>query len=368
MNTNTTGSRSTMGPMIIIGALFFIFGFVTWLNGPLITYAKLAFNLDTYAKAFMVTTAFYMAYFFLALPSSWILQKTGMKKGMALGLFVMAIGTFLFGTYATARNYNVSLIGLFVIGSGLSLLQTASNPYISILGPIHTASRRISIMGICNKVAGIISPIVLSLLVFKGINKLDETVANAGSYEEKELILNNFASSVYIPYMVMAVILVLLSLLILKSTLPEIKASEVNAEPVGKSMAKKKTSVLQFPHLVLGAICLFIYVGVEVIAGDAIGTYAQGFGIPAEKTTFYTSFTLGGMLVGYLIGLATIPKIMTQEQSLKISAYLGILFSFCAFFTTGYVSVMFVAFLGLANALMWPLMDLVNSRKKVPQS
>lgn len=340
--------------MFLIGILFFIFGFVTWLNGPLITFVKLAFNLDTDAKAFWVTTAFYMAYFFLALPASWILEKTGMKKGMALGLLVMAIGTYMFGTYATARNYPVSLTGLFVIGSGLSLLQTASNPYISILGPIESAARRISIMGICNKVAGILSPVFLSYFVFKGIKNLEGTVDAAASAAEKDAILNEFAAKVYLPYMIMAIVLALLAIFVLKSALPEIKASEVNAEPVGESSAKKKKSILQFPHLLLGAFCLFVYVGVEVMAGDAIGTYAQGFDIPAERTTFYTSFTLAAMLVGYVIGLFTIPKRMSQETGLKISALLGVLFSIAAFFTSGYVSVMFVALLGLANALMWP--------------
>ena len=144
--------NSNRSAIVIIGILFFVFGFVTCLNGPLITYVKLAFGLDTDSKAFLVTTAFYMAYFFLALPSSWILEKTGMKKGMALGLLVMALGTFVFGQFATHRNYPASLAGLFIIGSGLSLLQTASNPYVSILGPIESAAQRISIMGICNKV------------------------------------------------------------------------------------------------------------------------------------------------------------------------------------------------------------------------
>ncbi|WP_257666194.1 sugar MFS transporter [Parapedobacter tibetensis] len=355
MNVNPATPKSTVGPMIIIGTLFFIFGFVTWLNGPLITFVKLAFNLDTFAKAFMVTTAFYMAYFFLALPSSWILERTGMKKGMALGLFVMAIGTFIFGTYATQRNYNISLVGLFVIGSGLSLLQTASNPYISILGPIETAARRISIMGICNKLAGILSPIVISALVFQGVGDLETRVAEASSYEVQEGILNEFAAKIYMPYMVMAVILVLLAIWVAKSTLPDINASEVNAEPVGKAVgAKEKTSILQFPHLLLGALCIFLYVGVEVMAGDAIGAYAQGFNIPAAETTIYTSFTLGAMLVGYVIGLFTIPKIITQGQALKISAILGIVFTAGAYFTTGYTSVVFVALLGLANALIWP--------------
>src|SRR5690606_21007672 len=206
----------------------FIFGFVTWLNGPLITFVKLAFNLDTYAKAFMVTTAFYMAYFFLALPSSWILERTGMKKGMALGLFVMAIGTFIFGTFATPRNYNISMVGMFIIGSGLSLLQTASNPYISIIAPIESAAQRISMMGICNKIAGILSPIVLGALVLEGIDELEKMVKDAPTFEAKELILNEFAAKIYMPYMIMAIVLTLLAVWIIKSPLPEIKASEVN--------------------------------------------------------------------------------------------------------------------------------------------
>lgn len=346
--------KSYRGPMIIIGILFFVFGFVTWINGPLITFVKLAFGLDTDSKAFLVTTAFYLAYFFLALPSSWILEKTGMKKGMALGLFVMAIGTFLFGTFATQRDYTLSLIGLFVIGSGLSLLQTASNPYISILGPIESAAKRISIMGICNKVAGILSPIILSALVLTDIDKLEELVAAASDEATKNSILTEFAAKIYAPYMVMAVILVALAYWIIKSTLPEIKSSEANEAPPESSLSKMKTSVLQFPHLLLGALCLFLYVGVEVLAGDAIGTYGNSFNLPADETKYFTSFTLAAMLVGYVIGLATIPKIITQQKALKISAILGVLFSVAAYFTTGYTSVLFVAALGLANALMWP--------------
>src|SRR4029079_5334699 len=172
--------------MAIIAFLFFIFGFVTWINGPLIFYVKLAFRLDTDSKAFLVTTAFYMAYFFLALPSSWILERTGMKKGMAIGLLAMAVGTFLFGQFATHRNYPASLTGLFIIGSGLSLLQTASNPYVSIIGPIESAAQRIRIVGICNKVAGIISPIILSLVVLKGINQLEDKVKSAPDLVTKE--------------------------------------------------------------------------------------------------------------------------------------------------------------------------------------
>jgi glucose/galactose transporter len=351
MNTN---QKSQTTAMIIIGVLFFIFGFVTWINGPLITFVKLAFSLDTDSKAFLVTTAFYLAYFFLALPSSWILEKTGMKKGMAFGLLVMAIGTFIFGTFATQRNYTISLVGLFIIGSGLSLLQTASNPYISILGPIESAAKRISFMGICNKIAGILSPIILSAFVLQGIDKLEESVSQAASEQSKEMILSNFAAKIYAPYMVMAGILVITAFWILKSGLPELKASEANEIPADNALSKSKTSVLQFPHLVLGALCIFLYVGAEVMAGDAIGTYGNGFDIPADQTKYFTSLTLVGMLIGYVVGLSLIPKVLSQQGALKISAILGIVFTIAAVLTKGYVSVGFVAALGLANALMWP--------------
>ena len=336
----------------IIGTLFFIFGFVTWINGPLIGFVKLAFDLDTDAKAFLVTFAFYMAYFFLALPSSLILERTGMKKGMALGLGVMAAGTVVFGTFATMRNYPVCLAGLFVIGSGLSLLQTASNPYISILGPIESAAARISIMGIGNKVAGILSPIVMGVLVMKDVGHFEAQVAAAATPEIKQALLNEFAAKIYWPYMVMAAILAVLAVWILRSPLPELKPAEANAAAAGN--AGGRSSVLQFPHLLLGVLCIFFYVGVEVLAADAIGTYGKSFGIPSEQTTYFTAFTLAAMLAGYVIGLFAIPTYISQERSLAVSAVLGIVFSLAAYLTQGYVSVGFVAALGLANALMWP--------------
>ena len=348
--TSVTTGGSYRSSVAIIGVLFFIFGFVTWLNGPLIAFVKLAFDLDTDAKAFLVTMAFYMAYFFLALPSSWILVRTGMKRGMAIGLGVMAIGTVVFGTFATARHYPLALAGLFTIGSGLSLLQTASNPYISILGPIESAAARISVMGICNKLAGILSPIVFGILVMKDVDHFESRVAAAASPEIRNELLNQFAAAVYWPYMAMAALLVALAVWIVRSPLPEVRASEANAS----SDASAKGSIFQFPHLWLGVLCLFLYVGVEVLAGDAIGTYGKGFGLPTSQTAYFPSFTLTGMLIGYVIGLFAIPKYLSQERGLAISAALGIVFCLCAYFTKGYVSVAFIAALGLANALMWP--------------
>jgi len=355
MQATARAERTPLAPTIIIGTLFFIFGFVTWLNGPLITFVKLAFDLDTDAKAFLVTTAFYLSYFFLALPSAWILERTGMKKGMALGLLVMAIGAFAFGTFATMRNYPGALAGLFVIGSGLSLLQCASNPYISILGPIESAAQRISLMGICNKTAGIISPLVIGSTVLSGVDVIERQVRSAGDAQTREALLNEFAAKVHAPYMVMAGILVLLALWILRSPLPEISTSQANMQVRTQDSPRERTSIFQFPHLWLGVLCLFLYVGVEVMAGDAIGTYGRSFGLPVGQTKYFTTLTMIAMLCGYLAGMFAIPRLISQAQGLTISAVLGVLFTAAAWLSSGYVSVGFVAALGLANALMWPV-------------
>src|SRR5688500_7755408 len=165
--------------MVIIGLLFFVFGFVTWLNGTLIPFLKLACQLENDIQAFFVTFAFYMAYFFLAIPSSVILKRTGFKNGMALGLLVMAVGSLVFVPAANTRNFGLFLTGLFVQGMGLALLQTASNPYISIAGPIESAAKRISIMGICNKVAGMLSPLIVGALVLKNATAIEQQVMTA---------------------------------------------------------------------------------------------------------------------------------------------------------------------------------------------
>ncbi|MGQ4583229.1 glucose/galactose MFS transporter [Lysobacter sp. F60174L2] len=334
------------GSIAIIGLLFFIFGFVTWLNGPLISFARLAFDVSE-ALAFLIPSAFYISYFCLALPSSWVLRRTGMKKGMALGLFVMAVGAVVFGEYTTLRVYPGAVAGVFVIGAGLAILQTAVNPYISILGPIESAAQRIAVMGICNKTAGILAPLLIGTVVMHGMGDLATEVAGADA-ATREALLAEFAARVHTPYLVMAGLLALLAVGIVFSPLPDIHAEEANAAAAGKR------GLLQFPHMWLGALCIFVYVGVEVMAGDAIGIYGQGFDLPLDQTKFFTSFTLGAMLVGYLVGLVAIPRFISQERYLSVSAALGVLLALGAFVTHGYVSVGFVAALGFANAMMWP--------------
>ena len=335
----------------IVGVLFFLIGFFTWLNGPLITFVKLAFELSE-VGAFLVLMVFYLSYFFLALPASWILRRTGMKKGLSLSLLVMAGGAALFGEFATQRWYPGALGGLFVIGSGLALLQTAINPYISILGPIETAARRIALMGICNKIAGMLAPVLIGTLVLHGIGDLDKQVQAADAVT-KVALLNEFAAKIHAPYLAMAGLLVLLAVAVLFSPLPEIKSFEANATPVAAGAAERR-SIFQFPRLWLGVLCLFVYVGVEVMAGDAIGTYGHGFDLPLDQTKMFTSLTLAAMLAGYVVGLLLIPRVVSQSRYLTVSAVLGVVFCLGAWATHGYVSVAFVALLGFANAMMWP--------------
>lgn len=346
----STQQKSYVLPMVIIGALFFVFGFVTWVNGTLIPYLKIACQLETDLQSYLVATAFFIAYTVMALPSSYVLSRTGYKKGMALGLFIMAVGALLFIPAAQARNYNLFLTGLFIIGTGLALLQTASNPYVSILGPIESAATRISIMGVCNKVAGILAGLIFGAIALSDADVLEQSLRTMDA-AAKDAKLDELASRVIVPYMIIAGVLIVLAIAILFSGLPDIR--EEGEEDMSLSKISK-TSVFQFPHLLLGVLALFLYVGVEVMAGDTIISYGKSLGIPLSEARYFTQYTLAFMLVGYVVGIFTIPKYLSQASALRWCAILGVIFTVLAVVTTGYVSVAFIAALGLANSLMWP--------------
>lgn len=351
INTSDNVKSSGLRSIIIIGLLFFIFGFVTWLNGTLIPFLKLSCELD-YSQAYLVTLAFYISYFVFAIPSSGILHLTGFKNGMALGLLVMAAGSLLFIPAAHSRQFSIFLTGLFIQGAGLSILQTASNPYITILGPIESAAKRISIMGICNKTAGIISPIILGWIILKDADQLKLKLATVTDPLVKSQLLNEMTGRIILPYIIMAIALVLLAVMIWYSPLPDIDTEKT--EKLKAPVIKTKKYVLQYPYLVLGVISLFLYVGAEVIAGDTIIPYAESKGMLLANARFFTSLTLTSMLVGYILGIILIPKVISQEFALSFSAVLGIVFSLTAIFIHGITSVYFIALLGLANAIMWP--------------
>jgi glucose/galactose transporter len=345
----TNKSKSFFSPIVIIGILFFIFGFITWLNGTLIPFLKIACELE-YAQALLVTFAFYIAYVFLAIPSSMILKKVGFKNGMAWGLVIMAIGAIIFVPAAQSRSFVLFLTGLFIQGAGISLLQTASNPYISILGPIESAAQRISIMGVCNKIAGALSPLILGAIILEGASEI-ETQLKTSLAAEKEILLNELAGRVIVPYIIMAIALLGLAFLIYKSSLPEIDTSK---EENDTNQETGEKSVLQHPNLVFGILAIFCCVGVEVIAGDTIGQYGSSLGISLDVSKNFTSLTLVAMLVGYFIGIVAIPKYISQNKALMGCGIVGAIFTLGIIFTSGFTSVAFVAMLGLANALMWP--------------
>ena len=335
-------------PIIIIGFLFFIFGFVTWLNATLIPYLRIACELTAF-ESFWVTFAFYISYFVMALPSSYVLKKTGFKNGMSVGLITMAIGALVFIPAAMSRTYGMFLTGLFIQGTGLAILQTASNPYVTILGPIESAARRISIMGVANKFAGILSPIILGAILLEGADDLTSEILGMDAIA-KAAVLDDLAAKVINPYIVMAVVLFLLAGLVRFSSLPDIDAEEDQVDSSGT----ERTSIWQFPYLLFGVISIFVYVGVEVIAVDTLIGYGNVLGFEFSEAKFFASFTLGAMIVGYFIGILAIPKYISQAKALQIFAVLGVIFTIIAALTDGYTSILMVAALGFANSIMWP--------------
>ena len=342
--------KRKINPIVIIGALFFVFGFITWLNSVLIPYLKIACELNNF-ESYLVAFSFYISYLVMSVPSGWILKKSGFKNGMALGLVVIAVGALVFIPAALMREYGLFLLGLFIQGTGLAVLQTASNPYIAILGPKESAAQRISIMGICNKVAGALAPIVLGAITLKDADKVIEKIQQM-TVAQKVVELNDLASKVILPYVVIVAVLIALAVWVYYSTLPEIDTDHED-EVVAKANTNK-TSVFHFPHLLLGVLAMFLYVGVEVMAGDTIISYGSSQGIPLATAKFFTTYTLISMIVGYIIGIICIPKYFSQESALKFCAILGAVFTVLAMSTDGYTSVMFIALLGLANSLMFP--------------
>ena len=342
-------AQSNKTAIAIIAGLFFIFGFITWVNGALIPFMK-TINELTEAQSYLVASASYISFVVMALPASYLLRKIGYRKGMSIGLFLMAAGALVFIPAAEARTYWMFLAGIFIQGTGMTVLQTAANPYITILGPIESGAKRIAIMGIANKVAGALGSVIFGAILLNGIDEVKDVISQV-SAEEKARLLDQMADSVFMPYMVMAAVLFVLGLLMRRAPLPHVEA-EASAEEETQSGGKK--TIFQYPHLWFGMLTLFVYVGAEVIAGDTIIAYGLALGISAAKAKFFTTFTLMAMVATYALGVVLIPKYLSQTKALQISAVIGLVLSFCIISTTGFTSVLFVAALGIANALVWP--------------
>ena len=330
-NATELHSKRTMYMAIaIVGMMFFIFGFVSWVNAILIPYFRIACELTNF-QSYLVTFAFYIAYLVMSIPASFVLKRAGFKRGIMYGFFCMAIGALLFVPAALSRTYWIFLAGLFSIGTGLTILQAAANPY-------------------CNKFAGIIAPLIFAAIILKATDSIVFEQLNAGvfSEEEKNIVLDSLIRRVIWPYSILSIFLFVVGIFIRYSVLPEINQEEENKE-VDTDKGKSHTSILQFPYLLMGAIAMFLHVGTQVIAIDTIIGYANSM-----KMDF--------------LGILLIPKYLSQKRAFQICCIFGLIFSLgvvlsdvdlTLFGHEANLSIWSLVLLGLPNSLIyagiWPL-------------
>jgi glucose/galactose transporter len=346
--------KSNALPMVIVAGLFFILGFATWLNGSLMPYLKQVLQLSPF-QASLILFSFYIAVTFTALPSAAIIRKVGYKNGMALGMATMMCAGFLFIPAAKTQIFPLFLLAQLVMGAGQTLLQTAVNPYVVRIGPEESAAARISIMGILNKGAGVVAPIVFTALILSGFT---DTVGT----ELSQTQIDAMANSLILPYLGMAIFMGILAFAVTKAPLPELEKEADDGESKGHLK-----EALSHPNLALGVVALFFYVAVEVIAGDTIGAFALALGV--ENYSVMTSYTMACMVVGYILGIALIPRYISQQKALMVSAILGVILSLSVVLgdNTSFAisnailggvqlpdTLVLIAFLGLANAIVWP--------------
>jgi MFS transporter, FHS family, L-fucose permease len=335
-------------PLLMIGFLFGIFGFAAWLNSILIPYFQITLQLNS-VQTTLVTFSFFIAYVVMALPSSWVLKKTGFKKGIVFGLIIMALGTILFIPAAYTRTYSLFLFGLFMMGTGQALLQTAANPYITILGPIESAGQRNSLMGVFNKAAGILSQRILGPILLLNADSIMNGITKM-SDREKISALDNMALRVINPYIIITFLLLAMAILMWVVALPEVNEEDSNAEVDGSS----RLNIWQFPNLILGVVALFCAEGTESITSYYIIPYGQSMGFTTAASQIFVDYIIYAMLAGYFAGIVLIPKYIEQSKALAACAFLGICFSIGAIFTNGLTSVLCVIIMGFCNALNWP--------------
>jgi len=345
--------------IMIIGLLFFIFGFVTWINAILIPYFKIACELNNF-ESYLVAFAFYISYLLMSVPASYLLKRIGFKKGMMIGFWIMATGAFIFVPAAWSRTYGLFLCGLFTLGTGLAILQTAANPYIAILGDKERAAQRFSIMGISNKLAGILAPLLFaSVILRKTDTQLFEQLLSMAP-DAKSAALQELLNRVIVPYTTVGVVLAILGLFVRYSPLPEIDTDQEEGELALSNAGK--TNIFQFPHLILGAFAIFLHVGSQVIAVDTIIGYARSMDIPLLEAKVFPSYTLGATIIGYLLGLFLIPRWISQLMALRCCTVLGIVLSLLIIYSSKQVvvfghhadiSLWFVVLLGFANSMIW---------------
>jgi len=359
VHVGSMSRRQIFISILIIAGIFFIIGFVSWVNSILIPYFKIAFSLSNF-QAYFVAFAFYISYLVMSVPSSYLLKRVGFKKGIMFGFWLMAAGAFLFVPAAMTAIYGIFLLGLFALGTGLAILQTAANPFITILGPKERAGQRISIMGICNKGAGILAPILFASVILKASDTQLFRLLPGMGQAEKDAALNELLRRVILPYGWVGLLLFAIGLMVRYSPLPEID-TELETPAIAAANSGKK-NIFQFPHLILAAIAIFLHVGAQVIAIDTVINYAISMHMNLLEAKIFPSYTLACTICGYILGILLIPKWLSQLQALRFCTILGLLFTILIIFADGQaflwghhtnISIWFVVLLGLANSLIW---------------
>ena len=358
-NNSVVKGRQLTISILIVGGLFFIMGFISWMNAILIPYFKIACELTNFAS-YLVAFAFYISYFVMSVPAGYLLKKMGFRKGMMYGFFIMAVGAFIFIPAAMARNYEIFLLGLFSLGAGLAIIQTAANPYITILGPIERAAQRFSIMGIFNKGAGILAPIVFASVILKATdNDLFRQIPLMDAVE-KEAALTELIRRVIVPYTCLGFLLIGCAIFMRFSPLPEINTEHESPE-LAETNSSKNT-IFHFPHLILGAVAIFLHVGAQVIAIDTVISYANSMDVQLLEAKAFPSYTLAAQVCGYILGIMAIPKLIRQVNALRFCTLLGMVLTLLIVYAHGNVNILghrtdvsiwFVVLLGFANSLIW---------------
>jgi FHS family L-fucose permease-like MFS transporter len=320
-------------PLMIVGVVFFVIGFGIGISGFLTPALQEAFNLTT-TQSYLVTAAIFSAFVIFGRPTAWVIQKIGYRLAMMIAFFIMAFGMWLFVPSSNSESFPLFLIALFVGGIGNTLLQGAVNPYITIIGPMDTAAVRMSLMGIMNKLAWGLAPIFLGLFIDISNVRIEDIV---------------------LPFYIVTGILVVLGIFVYFAPLPEVKAEgEDEDEAEESSYATGKTSIMQFPHLLLGVLALFLYVGIETLPmASIIGFAKASFGDAANLESFALLVT-AGMVVGYVFGVIAIPRFISQQKMLVVFSILGIAASLFLIFLPANIAFYAILLAAFSNSLMWP--------------
>jgi len=321
-------------PLLIVGVLFFVIGFGVGISGFLTPFLKDALHL-TVTQSYLVTAAIFSAFVVFGTPAGWVIKKVGYKRSIIFSLLIMALGMVLFVPSANMASFPIFLLALFIGGIGNTLLQAAVNPYVTIIGPQESAAMRMCLMGIMNKLAWWMGPVFLGLFL-----------------DLKNVHLNQ----VSFPFYIVTVILVALSIFIYFAPLPEVKAAgeDETDQSAASTYATGKTSVFQMPHLLLGVLALFFYVGVETLPMASIIGFAKAvFGESVANPEGYAKYVPIGMFVGYVFGVLMIPKIISQTSALRLFTIIGLAASLCVIFLPGEMGIYGLVAIGFANSIMW---------------